>query len=142
LSEPGAVAQISYRDYHIGFQGSEPCAKFSKALKVASRSLTLQGAVAHLDMPVISGPTRLLPFSQMFEEGHTAHRIPGVLKYFLEKYISIALEKGDGLFFNSALSYAAGQNNSTDIQRLANLLQILPAFENRWGRLTRIRLSS
>jgi ectoine hydroxylase-related dioxygenase (phytanoyl-CoA dioxygenase family) len=128
IVKPGAAAQISHRDYHIGFQDNESCAKFPKALQVASQFLTLQGAVAHSDMPVISGPTRLLPFSQKFEEGYMAYRIPEFQQYFLENYMSVALEKGDGLFFNPALFHAAGQNDSTDIQRSANLLQISSAF--------------
>jgi ectoine hydroxylase-related dioxygenase (phytanoyl-CoA dioxygenase family) len=126
--KPGASAQISHRDYHIGFQDNEACARFPKALQVASQFLTLQGAVAHSDMPLESGPTRLLPFSQKFEEGYMAYRIPEFQQYFLEKYVSVALEKGDGLFFNPALFHAAGQNDSVDIQRSANLLQISSAF--------------
>ncbi|KAH3959882.1 hypothetical protein HBI81_153990 [Parastagonospora nodorum] len=128
IVRPGAAAQISHRDYHIGFQDNELCAKFPKALQVASQFLTLQGAVAHSDMPVESGPTRLLPFSQKFEEGYMAYRIPEFQQFFLEQYVSVALEKGDGLFFNPALFHAAGQNDSADIQRSANLLQISSAF--------------
>jgi ectoine hydroxylase-related dioxygenase (phytanoyl-CoA dioxygenase family) len=128
IVKPGAAAQISHRDYHIGFQDNESCAKFPKAMQVASQFLTLQGAVAHSDMPIESGPTRLLPFSQMFEEGYMAYRIPEFQQYFLETYVSVALKKGDGLFFNPALFHAAGQNNSTNIQRSANLLQISSAF--------------
>jgi ectoine hydroxylase-related dioxygenase (phytanoyl-CoA dioxygenase family) len=79
-------------------------------------------------MPVESGPTRLLPFSQKFEEGYMAYRIPEFQQYFLENYVSVALEKGDGLFFNPALFHAAGQNDSVDLQRSANLLQISSAF--------------
>jgi ectoine hydroxylase-related dioxygenase (phytanoyl-CoA dioxygenase family) len=128
IVKPGAKAQISHRDYHIGFQGDESCAKFPKALQVASQFLTLQGAVAHSDMPLESGPTRLLPFSQKFEEGYMAYRIPEFQNYFLEKYVSIPLQKGDGLFFNPALFHAAGQNDSASILRSANLLQISSAF--------------
>ncbi|KAF2827018.1 phytanoyl-CoA dioxygenase-like protein [Ophiobolus disseminans] len=128
IVKPGAAAQISHRDYHLGFQDNESCAKFPKALQVASQFLTLQGAVAHSDMPVESGPTRLLPFSQMFEEGYMAYRVPEFQEYFLEQYVSVALGKGDGLFFNPALFHAAGQNDSKDIQRSANLLQISSAF--------------
>ncbi|OAL00043.1 phytanoyl-CoA dioxygenase-like protein [Phaeosphaeriaceae sp. SRC1lsM3a] len=128
IVKPGAAAQISHRDYHIGFQGNDSCAKFPKALQVASQFLTLQGAVAHSEMPVESGPTRLLPFSQKFEEGYMAYRIPEFQQYFLEKYVSLPLEKGDGLFFNPALFHAAGQNDSANIQRSANLLQISSAF--------------
>jgi ectoine hydroxylase-related dioxygenase (phytanoyl-CoA dioxygenase family) len=79
-------------------------------------------------MPVESGPTRLLPFSQKFEEGYMAYRIPEFQNYFLEKYVSMPLKKGDGLFFNPALFHAAGQNDSVDIMRSANLLQISSAF--------------
>lgn len=128
IVKPGAKPQISHRDYHIGFQDNESCAKFPKAMQVASQFLTLQGAVAHSDMPVESGPTRLLPFSQKFEEGYMAYRIPEFQNYFLEKFVSVPLEKGDGLFFNPALFHAAGQNDSADIMRSANLLQISSGF--------------
>ncbi|KAL5117457.1 hypothetical protein ACEQ8H_004622 [Pleosporales sp. CAS-2024a] len=128
IVKPGAAAQMSHRDYHIGFQDGESCAKFPKALQVASQFLTLQGAVAHTDMPVVSGPTRLLPHSQKFEEGYMAYRLGEFQQYFLEHYVSVAVEKGDGLFFNPALFHAAGQNDSPDIQRSANLLHISSAF--------------
>ncbi|KAJ4377308.1 hypothetical protein N0V83_000132 [Neocucurbitaria cava] len=128
IVKPGAKAQISHRDYHIGFQDNESCAKFPKALQVASQFLTLQGAVAHSDMPLESGPTRLLPFSQTFEEGYMAYRIPEFQNFFLEKHVSTPLDKGDGLFFNPALFHAAGQNDSADVLRSANLLQISSAF--------------
>jgi ectoine hydroxylase-related dioxygenase (phytanoyl-CoA dioxygenase family) len=128
IVKPGARAQISHRDYHIGFQDAVSCAQFPKAAQIASQFLTLQGAVAHSDMPLESGPTRLLPFSQKFEEGYMAYRIPEFQDYFLERYVSVPLAKGDGLFFNPALFHAAGQNDSLDIMRSANLLQISSAF--------------
>ncbi|KAJ4308360.1 hypothetical protein N0V94_009393, partial [Neodidymelliopsis sp. IMI 364377] len=128
IVRPGASAQISHRDYHLGFQSAASCAQFPKALQVASQFLTLQGAVAHSDMPVESGPTRLLPFSQRFEEGYMAYRLKEFQEYFLEEYVSVPLEKGDGLFFNPALFHAAGANMSSDIQRSANLLQVSSAF--------------
>ena len=83
---------------------------------------------AHSDMPLESGPTRLLPFSQKFEEGYMAYRIPEFQDYFLENFVSVPLERGDGLFFNPALFHAAGQNDSASIMRSANLLQISSAF--------------
>ncbi|KAL5415674.1 hypothetical protein PMIN04_008493 [Paraphaeosphaeria minitans] len=128
IVKPGAKPQISHRDYHIGFQDNASCVQFPKALQVASQLLTLQGAVAHSDMPLESGPTRLLPFSQMFEEGYMAYRIPEFQDYFVENYVSVPLSQGDGLFFNPALFHAAGQNGSKDIMRSANLLQISSAF--------------
>lgn len=57
-----------------------------------------------------------------------AYRLKEFQDYFLEAYVSVPLEKGDGLFFNPALFHAAGENTSADIQRSANLLQISSAF--------------
>jgi ectoine hydroxylase-related dioxygenase (phytanoyl-CoA dioxygenase family) len=140
IVKPGAKAQISHRDYHIGFQDNESCAKFPKALQVASQFLTLQGAVAHSDMPLDSGPTRLLPFSQQFEEGYMAYRIPEFQNFFLENYVSVPLQQGDGLFFNPALFHAAGQNDSASIMRSANLLQISSAFGKPMERIETLPL--
>jgi ectoine hydroxylase-related dioxygenase (phytanoyl-CoA dioxygenase family) len=128
IVRPGGAAQISHRDYHIGFQSANSCEKFPKALQIASQFLTLQGAVAHSDMPLESGPTRLLPFSQKFEEGYMAYRLKEFQDYFLDNYVSVPLDKGDGLFFNPALFHAAGCNTSADVQRSANLLQVSSAF--------------
>lgn len=72
IVNPGGAAQVSHRDYHLGFQTAEDCANFPAAMQVASQLLTLQGGVAHTDMPLESGPTRFLPFSQTFEEGFMA----------------------------------------------------------------------
>ncbi|KAH7135441.1 hypothetical protein B0J11DRAFT_518332 [Dendryphion nanum] len=128
IVKPGAKPQISHRDYHLGFQTAESCAQFPKHLQIASQFLTLQGAVAHSDMPIESGPTRLLPFSQKFPDGYMAYRLQEFSDYFLTRYVSLPLAKGDGLFFNPALFHAAGQNDSSSIERSANLLQISAAF--------------
>ncbi|KAG8406304.1 hypothetical protein J3458_021149 [Metarhizium acridum] len=126
--KPGAAAQVAHRDYHLGFMSSEPCSRIPRAMQVASQCLTLQGAVAHVDVPVESGPTRLLPFSQTFAEGYMAYRLPEFNDYFLQNHVALPLDEGDGLFFNPALFHAAGTNQSRDIDRLANLLQISSAF--------------
>lgn len=126
--KPGAVAQVSHRDYHLGFMSRERCMQYPKAMQIASQLLTLQGAVAHVDVPEESGPTRLLPFSQTFEQGYLAYQLPEFDAYFLDHYVSLPLEKGDGIFFNPALFHAAGTNRSTDINRMVNLLQISSAF--------------
>ncbi|KAF2657186.1 hypothetical protein K491DRAFT_691386 [Lophiostoma macrostomum CBS 122681] len=128
IVKPGSAPQISHRDYHLGFQSALSCSAFPRAAQVASQFLTLQGAVAHSDMPVESGPTRLLPFSQMFEEGYMAYRLAGFQEFFAEQYVSMPLSLGDGLFFNPALFHAAGENESRDVMRSANLLQISSAF--------------
>ena len=44
--------------------------------------LTLQGAVAHVDMPVASGPTMYLPHSHKYEAGYLAWRRPDFRLYF------------------------------------------------------------
>lgn len=126
--KPGGQAQMPHRDYHLGFQTADGCANFPRGMQVASQFLTLQGAVAHTDMPLESGPTRLLPFSQMFEEGFMAYRLPDFKEYFLDHYVSLQLDLGDGLFFNPALFHAAGENQTSDFNRSANLLQISSAF--------------
>ncbi len=90
--------------------------------------LTLQGAVAHCDMPVESGPTMYLPHSQKFEAGYLAWRLPEFRAYFEDHHVQLPLSKGDAVFFNPALFHAAGANHSADIRRAANLLQVSSAF--------------
>ncbi|KAI9740243.1 MAG: hypothetical protein M1834_004821 [Cirrosporium novae-zelandiae] len=126
--KPGGAPQVSHRDYHLGFQDAKACARFPKAMHVASQLLTLQGAVAHSDMPLDSGPTRLLPFSQQFEEGFMAYRLPEFKEYFLNHWVALPLEMGDGVFFNPALFHAAGENRTNEVERSANLIQVSSAF--------------
>lgn len=128
IVRPGGAPQVSHRDYHLGFQTAEACSQFPKVMQVASQLLTLQGAVAHSDMPLVSGPTRFLPFSQRFPQGYMAYRRPEFNEYFLSHWVSLPLSKGDGVFFNPALFHAAGANESADVQRSANLVQISSAF--------------
>ena len=42
--------------------------------------------------------------------------------------MQVPLRKGDAVFFNPALYHGAGSNVSTDIRRMANLLQISSPF--------------
>lgn len=126
--KPGGKPQVSHRDYHLGFQTKEDVARWPKPMHDASRLLTLQGAVAHSDMSLESGPTRLLPFSQNFEEGFMAYRQEEFNTYFLKNYIALPLKKGDAVFFSPALFHAAGENTTTDVERSANLIQVSSAF--------------
>lgn len=131
IVKPGGAAQESHRDYHLGFQTMERCGAYPKHLQIATQFLTLQGAVAHSDMPLESGPTRFLPFSQTFEAGYMTWRNETFRQYFLENYVSLPMEVGDGVFFNPALFHAAGANTSDperDFHRKANLLQVSSAF--------------
>jgi len=128
LVHPGGAAQQAHRDYHLGFQTADICADYPAHVHDLSPALTLQGAIAHCDMPVESGPTKLLPFSQQCREGYAAWRRPDFRAVFEDRYVQLPLAKGDALFFNPALFHAAGANSSQDIHRFANLLQVSSAF--------------
>jgi ectoine hydroxylase-related dioxygenase (phytanoyl-CoA dioxygenase family) len=125
---PGGTQQVPHRDYHLGFVSAEQLAEYPAHLHRTSPVLTLQGAVAHCDMPVDSGPTMLLPFSQLFEGGYIAFNRPEFVEFFAENHVQVRLAKGDAVFFNPALYHGAGSNVSADIRRIANLLQISSPF--------------
>lgn len=125
---PGGAAQTVHRDYHLGFLADEVAAAHPAHVHRLSPALTLQGAVAHCDMPVESGPTLYLPYSQRYEPGYLAWRLPRFQAYFADRHVQLPLAKGDAVFFNPALFHAAGSNRSADIRRMANLLQVSSAF--------------
>jgi ectoine hydroxylase-related dioxygenase (phytanoyl-CoA dioxygenase family) len=127
---PGGAAQQAHRDYHLGFQSADEVARYPAHTHTMSPFLTLQGAVAHCDMPVESGPTRLLPGSQRYAPGYLAWRRDDFRRYFEAHCVQLPLAKGDVLFFNPALFHAAGANRTQHVARMANLLQISLA----WGR--------
>jgi ectoine hydroxylase-related dioxygenase (phytanoyl-CoA dioxygenase family) len=125
---PGGAAQVPHRDYHLGFVDADQLADYPAHLHRLSPALTLQGAVAHCDMPLESGPTMLLPYSQGFEAGYIAFYRPDFIDFFAAHQVQLPLHKGDAVFFNPALYHGAGQNVSADIRRMANLLQISSPF--------------
>jgi ectoine hydroxylase-related dioxygenase (phytanoyl-CoA dioxygenase family) len=125
---PGGQAQDPHRDYHLGFLESAVVERYPTHVHLLSPVLTLQGAVAHSDMPVESGPTMYLPYSHQYAPGYLAWRLPEFRDHFQEHYVQLALAKGDAAFFNPALFHGAGTNVSADIQRVANLLQVSSAF--------------
>ena len=128
LVRPGGDAQQAHRDYHLGFQTAGISASYPAHVHDLSPVMTLQGGIAHVDMPIESGPTKLLPFSQLYRAGYAAWRLDEFRACFEERYIQLPLEKGDVIFFNPALFHAAGANRSADVQRLVNLLQVSSAF--------------
>ncbi|MGO4751880.1 phytanoyl-CoA dioxygenase family protein, partial [Streptomyces sp. 2MCAF27] len=83
---PGGAAQRVHRDYHLGFLSQERVAGYPAHVHRLSPVLTLQGAVAHCDMPVESGPTMYLPHSQKYEPGYLAWRLPQFAEYFEAHY--------------------------------------------------------
>ncbi|NKJ47672.1 phytanoyl-CoA dioxygenase [Burkholderia sp. SG-MS1] len=137
---PGGEAQQAHRDYHLGFQTVEEVQRFPAHVHKMSPFLTLQGAVAHSDMPIQSGPTKLLPFSQRYAEGYLACRRPDFRNFFEAHCVQLPLAKGDALFFNPALFHAAGANRTSDVQRMANLLQVSSAYGRAMETVDRMRM--
>ncbi|TNM69318.1 phytanoyl-CoA dioxygenase [Streptomyces sp. NP160] len=125
---PGGQAQTAHRDYHLGFMDQAQALAHPAQVHALSPVLTLQGAVAHVDMPVETGPTLYLPHSQKFPAGYVAFHQPEFTGYFLEHFVQLPLAKGDAAFFNPALFHAAGTNRSADVRRMANLLQVSSGF--------------
>ncbi|WP_456696417.1 phytanoyl-CoA dioxygenase family protein [Aeromicrobium sp. P5_D10] len=138
---PGGVAQDPHRDYHLGFLSNEVVERYPTHVHVLSPTLTLQGAVAHSDMPVESGPTMYLPHSHKYAPGYLAWRLPEFREYFAEHYVQLPLATGDAAFFNPALFHGAGTNASADVQRMANLLQVSSGFGRAMESVDRARMS-
>lgn len=125
---PGGAAQTPHRDYHLGFLSNPVAAAYPAHVHRLSPVLTLQGAVAHCDMPLESGPTTFLPYSQTYEPGYLAWRLPEFQTYFEARHVQLPLAKGDAVFFNPAVFHAAGDNRTPGVRRMANLLQVSSAF--------------
>ncbi|MEM7802407.1 MAG: phytanoyl-CoA dioxygenase family protein [Chloroflexota bacterium] len=125
--KPGNKAQSSHRDYHLGFQSFQTTGRFPAHAQIMSQYLTLQGAIVHGEMPLISGPTLFLPFSQQYDPGYLAYMRPEFRTYFDAEHVQLPLEKGDLVFFSPALFHGAGTNQG-NTDRIANLIQISSAF--------------
>jgi ectoine hydroxylase-related dioxygenase (phytanoyl-CoA dioxygenase family) len=125
---PGGAAQEPHRDYHLGFMTPAQAGRYPAHVHRLSPALTLQGAVAHCDMPVETGPTMYLPYSQTYEPGYLVAGRPDFAAYFAEHHVQLPLRTGDAVFFNPALIHAAGTNRSAGARRMANLLQVSSAF--------------
>lgn len=138
---PGGVAQDPHRDYHLGFLSNDVVERYPTHVHQLSPVLTLQGAVAHSDMPVESGPTMYLPHSQKYVPGYLAWRLTEFGDYFAEHHVQLPLAKGDAAFFNPALFHGAGHNVSADVQRMANLLQVSSGFGRAMEAVDRVRTS-
>jgi len=141
MVHPGGEAQSPHRDYHLGFQTNSAVEQYPSHVHTLSAMLTLQGAVAHCDMPLESGPTLFLPHSQKYSHGYLSWRLPEFKEYFQKHKVQIPLQKGDVVFFNPALFHAAGSNFSTNIHRMANLLQVSSAMGRAMESVDRTRMS-
>lgn len=125
---PGGTAQTAHRDYHLGFMSLAQSTAYPALVHQLSPLMTLQGAIAHCDMPVETGPTMYLPHSQKYARGYIAFHQPEFSAYFDDNYVQLPLAKGDAAFFNPALFHGAGSNRSAGVRRMANLLQVSSAF--------------
>jgi ectoine hydroxylase-related dioxygenase (phytanoyl-CoA dioxygenase family) len=141
LVHPGGQARQAHRDYHLGFQTAETSARYPAHVHDLSPLMTLQGGIAHGDTPLESGPTKLLPFSQLYRPGYAAWRRDDFRAFFEENHVQVPLQKGDALFFNPALFHAAGANTSADIHRMVNLLQVSSAFGRAMETVDRAKMS-
>ena len=138
---PGGAAQVPHRDYHLGFQSPHAIERFPAHVHRLSPVLTLQGAIAHCDMPLETGPTLYLPFSQSYLPGYMATGRAEFRDYFEAHHVQLPLAKGDAVFFNPALFHAAGTNRSKDVRRIANLLQVSSAFGRAMESVDRLKMS-
>ena len=138
---PGGEAQVAHRDYHLGFMSQQQAQRYPTHAHLMSAALTLQGAVAHVDMPVETGPTLYLPHSQRYPAGYVAFHQPEFTAYFDAHYVQLPLGKGDAVFFNPALFHGAGSNRGTDVRRMANLLQVSSAFGRAMESVDRTAMS-
>jgi ectoine hydroxylase-related dioxygenase (phytanoyl-CoA dioxygenase family) len=138
---PGGQAQVAHRDYHLGFMSQEQALRYPAHIHRLSPMLTLQGAVAHVDMPVETGPTLYLPHSQKYEAGYVAFHQPEFTEYFEANYVQLPLAKGDAAFFSPAVFHGAGTNRSADVRRMANLLQISSGFGRAMETVDRTAMS-
>ena len=137
---PGGAAQRAHRDFPLGFMSAAQASAYPAHVHTIAPQLTLQGAVAHVDMPVESGPTMYLPHSQKLADGYIAWHSPSVTTLFEEQFVQLPLNAGDAVFFNPAVFHAAGSNRTFDVLRLANLLQIVSPFVRAMETIDRARI--
>ncbi|MFK8079328.1 MAG: phytanoyl-CoA dioxygenase family protein [Granulosicoccus sp.] len=141
IVHPGGRAQSCHRDYHMGFQDSTVLGEYPAHVHALSPLLTLQGGIAHSQVPLETGPTQLLPFSQKLVSGYMSVKDLRIQEHFEQHYVQLALDKGDMLFFNPALFHAAGDNDTADQHRFVNLLQVGSAYGRTLEILDRARMS-
>ena len=137
---PGGAAQSAHRDYHLGFQSAADIARYPLHVQTMSPYLTLQGAIAHVDAPLETGPTLLLPWSQLYAPGYLAMGHPDFRAHFDAHHVQLPLAKGDMLFFSPALFHAAGANRSADVKRMVNLFQVSSAYGRAMETVDRTRM--
>ena len=137
---PGGEAQSAHRDYHMGFQTAEEIEGFPAHAHRLSPMLTLQGAVAHCDMPWRPGRRSICRSRRCSRLAISPGASPNSRIISTRITCSLPLAKGDAAFFNPALFHAAGHNRTTDVRRIANLLQISSAYGRAMESVDRARM--
>lgn len=79
--------------------------------------------------------------SQKYLPGFLSWRRPEFKDYFAANRIQLPLAKGDVVYFNPALFHAAGSNHTSDVCRMANLLQISSAFGRTMETVDTLRMT-
>ena len=137
---PGGAAQVPHRDYHLGFMSAEQIERYPDHVHGLSPALTLQGAIAHGDTPIATGPTMLLPHSQKYPGGYLIAGREDFAEFTTAHCVQVPLAKGDVLFFSPALIHGAGTNRTADVRRMVNLLQVSSAFGRAMESIDRERI--
>lgn len=134
---PGGKAQSAHRDFHLGFMSATQMRQYPEHVHAFGPRLVLQGGVAHCDMSVESGTTKLLPHSQRYLPGYIAATQAEFREYFEANCVQLPMNKGDAIFFSPALFHAAGENRTENVVRLVNLLQVVSPFAKHMETLDR-----
>lgn len=112
-------------------------ARSPQAAQVASHLLTRQSAVAHVDLPLDSGPTRSLTFIPLFEECSMECEIP-FNQPSMENHVSLPWKNGDGHFFNPVVllrNIKGAPNSSRSVARSGNMWRsVKPCFSYQVAR--------
>ena len=138
---PGGAAQVPHRDYHLGFQSPQAIERFPAHVHALSPVLTLQGAVAHCDMPLETGPRSTCRSRRAICPATWRPDVRSFATISEAHHVQLPLAKGDAAFFNPALFHAAGTNRSKDVRRIANLLQVSSAFGRAMESVDRLKMS-
>jgi len=137
---PGGAAQVPHRDYHLGFMSAAQIERYPDHVHGLSPALTLQGAIAHGDTPIETGPTMLLPHSQKYPGGYLIAGREDFAEFTTAHCAQVPFAKGDAVFFSPALIHGAGTNRTTDVRRMVNLLQVSSAFGRTMESIDRERI--
>ena len=126
---PGGEAQSAHRDYHMGFQTAEEIERFPAHAHRLSPMLTLQGAVAHCDMPrrerADALPARSRRRSRRAISPGASPNSSNISTRIMCNCRSPRATRRSSI---PALFHAAGHNRTADVRRIANLLQISSAY--------------